>query len=356
MCFSYDRLNNLLNSDYIPKVNPFLEYFETLPDWDGNDHIEKLANTVELADQTQVDYWKMCLKKFLIGLTACAIDDSITNETSIILSGEQGIGKTKWLNLLVPDKLDPRKYLYVGTIYDHNKDSQLYLSTKLLINLDELESLNKDEIGYLKSLFTLDSITLREPYMRKSKTYVRRASFVGSVNKAQFLTDPTGSRRFLSFEAKDIDYEHNVNMDMVFAQALSLFKSGEKFYFDLGEIKIINENNEDFRIRSYEEELFLTYFSKPDNNDVQMNRYEILQTSEIAQLLNSKSPTLRITDATLRKLGQVMKGLGFTKKNKKVNKNSVKGWMVIKDVSLSLMIPKTTLFDDYGNVVVTSSN
>lgn len=147
-----------------------------------------MVNTVKLQNPNKKDFWETGLKKFLIALVGCATIPDLTNEVSIILYGKQGLGKTKWLNRLVPDKLDPRKYLFVGNIYD-DKDSKINISTKLLINLDELGSLNRDEIGYLKSLFTLSNLSLCEPYMRKSRCFVRRASFVGSIDRQEFLSD-----------------------------------------------------------------------------------------------------------------------------------------------------------------------
>ncbi|MFH1197151.1 MAG: VapE domain-containing protein [bacterium] len=322
--FSYDRLNTLLNSDFVPKVDPFKNYFDGLNEWDGEDYIKQLGDTVKLSDENLRDYWNTCLRKYLIGVVACAINPKATNEAALILSGSQGIGKTKWLNRLVPNELDPDKYLFVGTIYNNNKDSQLYLSTKLIINLDELQSLNYEEIGYLKSLFSLQSISLREPYLRKSRAYHRRASFVGSVDREEFLNDLTGTRRFLCFEIHELDYVHNVDMNKVYAQAKYLYQSGERYYFDLEDIKNINEKNEEFRIRSIEEELFFKYFKKPTEN----NYSSEMTTSEIALVLNGIENNLKITDKVIRKLGQILKANGFQKKSSRKNSTSRKAWVV----------------------------
>lgn len=127
---------------------------------------------MKLADETKRDFWGLCLKRWLIAAVGCAIHENVTNEVSPIFYGKQGKGKTKWFNRLVPEKLNDRKYLFVGTIND-DKDSKLHLSTKFLINLDELGSLNREEIGYLKSLYSLTHLNIREPYMRKSRNLIR---------------------------------------------------------------------------------------------------------------------------------------------------------------------------------------
>ena len=76
-----------------------------------------------------------------------------------------------------------------------------------------VENLNKTELGSLKALITQSAIKLRKAYGIFNESFVRRASFVGSVNEVEFLTDPTGNRRYLVVNCKDIEYLHNINMD-----------------------------------------------------------------------------------------------------------------------------------------------
>jgi hypothetical protein len=321
--YSNEKLHTLLNSDFVPLYDPFTEYFEALPVWDGTDYIKQLADTIKLTDDTKRGYWNLCLRRWLIASAACATNENITNEVSPIFYGSQGKGKTKWFNRLVPPALDPKKYLFVGTIND-DKDSKLQLASKLLINLDELGSLNREEIGYLKSLYSLTHITIREPYMRKSRALVRRASFVGSIDREEFLTDLSGTRRFLTFAVSDVDYQHTVDMDKVYAQAFALYKKGERFYFDEAEIKVVNTNNEDFRLKPLEEDLFFRYFEKPTNPAQTV----LLTTTEIARDFAELDNSYKVTDASIRKLGQLLSKNEFTKKNKKTGGTSVKAWAV----------------------------
>ncbi|MDR3596515.1 VapE domain-containing protein [Clostridium sp.] len=341
--YSYERLNNLLNSDFVPRYDPFKEYFEGLPVWDGTDYIKELSDTIKLTDESKRDYWYTCLRRWLIALTACATEEDITNEVSPIFYGLQGKGKTKWLNRIVPTALDPKKYLFVGTIND-DKDSKLHLSSKFIINLDELGSLNKDEIGYLKSLYSLTHITIREPYMRKSRALIRRASFAGSIDREEFLTDLSGTRRFLTFSVSELDYQHQVDMDKVYAQAYTLFKQGERFYFNEDEIKEVNMNNEDFRIRPIEEELFFRYFEKRGINGKQ----ELLTTTEIAHEFAEIDNSYRMSDASIRKIGQLLNKEGFSKGRKKRGSNYVYAWDIkrVNRTTFAILKQKTPEIKD----------
>lgn len=252
---------SLLNSDYVEVYNPFFEYFDGLPVWDGTtDYIQQLADTVTTTDQP---FWQDCFKRWLVAMVGCAIRDDLTNHTVIVFTGKQGLGKTTWHMNLVPPQL--RYYRYSGTVKPGSRDSIVHLSESILINLDELESLNKAELGDLKEMITKGHIRLRRAYHRTVENYTRRASFCGSVNKSQFLTDVTGSRRFLCFEVNNIDYLQQINHDMVYAQALHLLNSGYKYWFDDTEIATITEKNERYQVITAEEDLLLKYFTPADD-------------------------------------------------------------------------------------------
>ena len=138
------------------------------------------------------------------------LEEKEINHTVIIFTGEQGLGKTTWLLNLVPEPL--RKYRFSGTISVSNKDTLVHMSECMLINLDELETLNKSEIGEMKELITKGTIRQRLPYARNNSSLIRQSSFVGSVNNGQFLTDITGNRRFLCFQALSINYLHKIDL------------------------------------------------------------------------------------------------------------------------------------------------
>ena len=153
-------------------------------------------------------------------MVGCVLDDKVINHTVIVFSGKQGLGKTTWVERLVPKQL--KEYLFSGTINPNNKDTLVQLAECMLINLDELENLNRSEIGSLKEIITKTQIRMRKAYGHNNETMPRRASFAGSVNTAQFLNDSTGSRRFLCFELEGIKYQHSVDINMAFSQALFL--------------------------------------------------------------------------------------------------------------------------------------
>jgi hypothetical protein len=300
-------LRSLLYSDFCQLYNPFEDYFETLPEYDlQTDYITQLANTITTTKQ---ELWQQCFKKWLVAMVGCVLNDKVINHTVIVFSGKQGLGKTTWVERLVPKQL--KEYLFSGTINPNNKDTLVQLAECMLINLDELENLNRSEIGSLKEIITKTQIRMRKAYGHNNETMPRRASFAGSVNTAQFLNDSTGSRRFLCFEVEGIQYQHDVDINLVYAQALHLFNDGFRYWFDQEEIKSITENNEQYQLRSPEEELLLTWFEPCEKDNA--NAY--LNASQIASKLAEKAK-ITLTDGTINKLGKALKKHNFLRLKK----------------------------------------
>ncbi|MEZ7509597.1 VapE family protein [Cloacibacterium sp. Arc13] len=306
---SINSLRNLLHSDYCEMFDPFEVYFESLPkNEDETDYIEMLADTITTTKQ---DLWRTCFKKWFVAMVACVLDEKQVNQTVIVFSGKQGLGKTTWIEKLMPKQL--KEYIFSGTINPSNKDTLIHLAECMLINLDELENLNRSEIGSLKEIITKTHIRMRKAYGHNNENLPRRASFAGSVNTAQFLNDTTGSRRFLCFEVEHIEYTHDIDINKVYAQALQLKEDGFRHWFNQEEIKEINQNNEQYQLLSPEEELLLTWF-EPATKE---NANAFYNASQIAVRLAELSK-INISDGVVNKLGKALKKHGFLRlaKNK----------------------------------------
>lgn len=299
---SINSLRNLLHSDFCEMYDPFKDYFDNLTEYDEKkDYIEELALTITT---TKPELWKECFKKWFVAMVACVVNEKQINQTVIVFSGKQGLGKTTWIEKLMPKEL--KQYIFSGTINPNNKDTLIHLAECMLINLDELENLNRTEIGSLKELITKTHIKMRKAYGHNNENMPRRASFAGSVNTAQFLNDTTGSRRFLCFEVEHIEYQHEIDINLCYAQAYKLYQAGFRHWFNQEEIKEINANNEEYQIKSPEEELLLSWFRVADRETA--NAY--LSTTQIAVKLAEKTK-LNISDATINKLGKALKKHSF---------------------------------------------
>ena len=102
---SKENLKSIIYSNQWVLYDPYKEFLTKLPLWDGNDHINALADTVSTDNNL---FWRWCLKKWLVGFVGSLADEKTVNQIAIIFCGMQGIGKSRWFLSILPPEL--RKY------------------------------------------------------------------------------------------------------------------------------------------------------------------------------------------------------------------------------------------------------
>lgn len=256
-------VHSVLESEFVPEFNPFVQYFQSLPEWDGTtDYIGQLAATVHVEGDAAL--FDNCFRKWLVATVVSLMVKEVTNHEILVLVGRQGCYKTTWLARLLPPEL--RRYFCVRSNNGRlSKDDNLALSEFALICLEEIDELRQSELNQLKALVTLPAVNERRAYAHYKENRPHIASFCGTTNHPEFLNDPTGSRRWLPFTVKHIDdpYTHPVEYAGVYAQALSLWKTGFRYWFDEKEIAQVNARNERFETASLETDLVLASFRVP---------------------------------------------------------------------------------------------
>jgi len=316
---SLNNLLALLKSEYISKHNPFLEYYDSLPEWDGQtDHILNLSSFVKVKDEERSRFDNH-FKKWIVRAIKCSlVDDYFNKQAFILVHDKQNSGKSTFCRFVCPPKLKD----YIAENLSVDKDSRILLTTNLIINLDELSTLSKIEINALKSLFSKDKINDRLPYDRRNSIIPRRASFIGSTNQAEFLNDESGSVRWLCFIIDSIDwsYKQNVNIDQVYAQAYHLFKIGWDCDLTADEIKENEQYNSQFQITTSERELIDKYL-EPSNKE---NGAQFMTATEILMKLSILTENrVRLSPVLI---GRSLKILGFTRE--KVGSERIFGYYI----------------------------
>lgn len=307
--------------------DPFKTFIFNLPGWDGKDYIEEWLRQIELADEEQRDFFIDCVTRWFIAYVASLVVDQLTNQTCLVLVGEQGKYKTTLLNSIVPPELK-LDYLYASTFIAHNKDHEKYLATKMLINLDEMQAFNRSDIESIKSKITQDKIELRLPYAKADIKAWRRASFVGSVNRDEFLNDATGSRRFLPFKIKKITYKKDYDIKPLYSQAYKLFKEGRKYWFDSEDIERLERHNDPHKDKTMEEEYVLQHFRKPTKEDISKGSCEYLLAGEIMDIVCKKHEKMNANNTVKRNIGIALQMHGYDKVPMRRNGKPLKLWCV----------------------------
>ena len=323
----------VIESDYVPVFNPFKAYLNNLcksvksvgvqdkkQSVGENDYIRELAQTVRVkgGEQEQM-LWHLYLKKWLVGMVASWISDDVVNNVILVLIGEQGAYKTTWFNYLLPPPL--KQYFYTKTNANRmSKDDILTLAQYALVCCEELDTMRPAELNQLKAAVTMPSIDERAAYAHYHEHRKHIASFCGTGNNTQFLSDPTGNRRWLPFEVESIvsPRDHPFHYEGIYSQALALYKSGFQYWFTKEEIQELNRHNRQFETPHLERELVSLYFRVPKEGENGMfmtsaRAIQIIGTG-ISQKLN---PT---------RVGLSFNELGF----QRVRYHGIRGYLVIQ--------------------------
>lgn len=349
----------VIESDYVPIFNPFTEYLNSLTQitqtntdnvsdetesckpvasqqqnlcesvqsvgeknhsYVGErDYIRELAQTIRVkgGEQEQM-LWYCYLKKWLVGMVASWLSDDVVNNVILVLIGEQGAYKTTWFNYLLPPPL--KQYFYTKTNANRmSKDDILTLAQYALVCCEELDTMRPAELNQLKAAVTMPSIDERAAYAHYQEHRKHIASFCGTGNNTQFLSDPTGNRRWLPFEVESIvsPRDHPFHYEGIYSQALALYKSGFQYWFTKEEIQELNRHNRQFETPRLEHELVDLYFRKPTDSELG----EFMSVARALQLIsNGISQKLSAVN-----VGRAFSDLGF----KRVRTNSSRGFIVV---------------------------
>jgi len=296
-------VRDVLYSDFSRVSHPVREYIEALPPWDGQDRVKELCGYVVSED---VPYFEWTLHKWLVAMVATWMNDLSSNHEIFVLIGPQGIYKTTFFRHLLPPPL--RMYFWENA---HNsfssKDDHLALAENCLVEIEEIDLQNPRDISELKALATSEKVKERRPYARFREEKHRLASFCGSGNQERFLSDETGSRRWLCHKVSHINDPRTwtLNYDQLYAQLHQELRQGYRYWFDHDEQQRVERQNEAFRIESDEEQLIRSRFRKPSVGEKIM----LMNSSMICQFLNGGIGR----GLSTRKVGIIMKRLGYKK-------------------------------------------
>ena len=277
----------IIESDYVPLFNPFKAYFANLPTkrqpsknpdegFDAPSTLEHSGSIRELAATVRVKggeqeqmLWYRYLKKWLVSMVASWLSDDVVNNVILVLIGEQGAFKTTWFNYLLPPEL--RRYFYTKTNANRmSKDDLLTLAQYGLVCCEELDTMRPAELNQLKAVVTMPSIDERAAYAHFHEHRKHIASFCGTGNNPQFLSDPTGNRRWLPFEVESIisPRDNPFDYDAIYAEAYTLYKCGFRYWFEQDEIQELNRHNRKSETPRLEQELVDLYFRRPGPAEV----------------------------------------------------------------------------------------
>ena len=332
---SKEYLVDTIGSDDIaPEFNPIKYWLRNLK-YDGqNDYIHKLCSYIVLDNDYEEERARLytSLKKWFVGAIKTLFDPFYVHKHVIVLQGPSGIGKTPFLESILPNELFEFKN-YITAMDLTSKDATMELTSSFMINIDEIDDFFKssNNRNAFKSYFTRKIVKVRPPFGRKAVVRPRIAAFIGSCNESTFLNDPTGTQRFTIFLVRklqnrryssDGEFVEDFPMARVWGQAYALYKEGYNPEYSHDELVVNERANEVSKYNTPEFETIIN-FIKPANK--QDDTAKFMTATELCSYINSQQTDVNFTNV---RLGKALVRLQYKRLPKKINGHVIYGYYV----------------------------
>ncbi len=305
------EITEYVQSEEVPEYNPVQATFETLPPWDGQNHIAKVFSRIPGLTSEQLNYLTIWFRSSVAHWLQ--MDMLHGNECVPTLIGPQGCGKTTFVRRLLP--LHLREY-YLDHLNLANKfDKEMALTNNLFVNLDELEAIRPSQQSSLKQTLSVSKVNSRPIFGRTQEDRPRFASFVATTNNRHPLKDATGSRRYICILIPDgqlIDNTGEIDYGQLYAQVLyELLEQKAPYWFNNDEVARIQQLNQDFMEKKDIGEMFTACFRKPNEGEVP----KAMNCDQMIGIMQRDYPTLQNTMGNKVRLGKIVSALGFEHKD-----------------------------------------
>ena len=287
-----------LDSDRIPIFNPIEDFLFGLDvRWDGHDRIRELAARVPCNNR----HWADLFYRWFLNMVAHwrQTDRKYANCTVPLLVGPQAYRKSTFCRSLLPPEL--QAYYTDRIDFSNKRDAEISLNRFALINMDEFDQNRVNQQAFLKHIFQKPIVNVRRPHGTATQEMRRYASFIGTSNHKDLLTDTSGSRRYIvvdvtgPIDCSPIDYEQ------LYAQAMHDLYKGERYWFDPEDEKVMNESNQEFQVMPIAEQLFHEYFRAATEGE----ECEQFLAIEILEQVQHDSK-IRVSDCNIIQFGRIL--------------------------------------------------
>lgn len=306
-CWDRD-LSRCIYSTRIAEYHPFRLYLDELPEWDGIDRVSALARRV-----SENPLWEKGFRIWMLGMTAQwmgVMGDHANSVAPLLISTEQGYFKSTFCKSLLPPVL--RCYYMDKVDLTSQGNVERRLAEMGLLNLDEFDKFSPAKMPLLKNLMQMSSLRLCKAYQKNYRSLPRIASFIGTSNRKDLLTDPTGSRRFICVEVeRPIDCEA-IEYEQLYSQLKVAILSGQRYWFTKEEEQELQRNNMAFYRQGPVEDVLRACYRPAEREE----ECDLLSAADIFQCLRKRNPAA-MRGANPASLAQILVAVGIERKHTK---------------------------------------
>ena len=331
-------LNDILESPaHSTPYNPIQEYLESLDKkWKGDSQIDKLCSFVQARDfgDREDGYYQArfarIFKKWLVACVASWMGKWRNDVILGLISGTEGIGKTSFIEFLMPRELKP--LLVKAEKRDENFDPSRAFVQNAFILFDELNGIKKSNIETIKSIMTSADVNIKFrafPRIANAALATNRCCENGGFMKVGEIY----GRRFANIEVESIDYKKYtelIDINQIWAEAYELFQNADFNYVwepsDHADFQTYNRRYEKI---TNAEKLITENYRVPIGDDGEQPVFK--QASEIIQdLRRARRIPAGATDISEITIGRALAHLGFNRTAKNRAGDIRYGWEVVQ--------------------------
>lgn len=208
------------------EYHPVRDYLQALK-WDGTARLDGwLPSYLRTPDRP---YERMVGPKWLISAVARTMQPGCKADCVLILMGTQGQRKSTVLETLIGKMWFTDE---IGALAG-NKDTQIAMAGKLLVEFSDLEGFHGRTADELKAFLSRTTDRYRAPFARYAEDHPRQVIFAGTTNQQTPLRDFTGNRRFWPVKTGDADVEGiKRDRDQIWAEAVERYRTGTKWWLE----------------------------------------------------------------------------------------------------------------------------
>lgn len=181
------------------------QQFDTAQDWlegrqwDGVPRVVNfLARYMGAPDNA---YSRAVSLYFWSALAGRIITPGVKADMTPVAVGEQGLKKTSLVYAIAPED----RFAGELDLSEDKKEIARSMRGKLIMELGELNGMDKRSIGHLKAFLSRQKEEWRPVFKEYQTTALRRCMFFGTTNDEEILVDDTGNRRWLPFRSTGAD-------------------------------------------------------------------------------------------------------------------------------------------------------
>lgn len=278
--------------------------------WDGTPRVDSWLTQYLGAQDSP--YVRLVGRWWLISAVARAFKPGCQVHHALILEGAQGAGKSTVVQLLAGEDFYLEDVGDVGSI-----EAAKQLQGMWVVELAELDALRRAEQTTIKRFVSQRTDRYRPSYGRRAQTFARRCVFIGTTNRADYLRDATGGRRFWPVKCGCIALDEvAADRDQLLAEAVALFDAGHAWWPQTDEERALCGSEQAER---YDEDIWTQKVAAFVRDRAAVQTHEVLTELGVE--------VARMGGENAKRVGAVMLQLGWQQERRREGGARARRWV-----------------------------